>query len=148
VKVFKATPLVLFLVLVASACASSHHAAQQPMPGTVPSTDGDVAIARVQSSFWGKGFQLFPNGQTRIGCRIPGPGGEWIEGICQTRVAANRILSTSAIVTFTESWPAKRFRTHGSPKGTLRHSWRFAVTTNGRVVRLGDRGAFPPQASD
>lgn len=118
------------------------------MPGTAPSTPGDIAIARVQSSFWGKGFRFFPNGQTRIGCRIPGPGGEGIDGICETRVAMTRIIRASAIVTFTESWPAKKFRTHGPPTGTLHHSWRFAVTTGGRVVRLGDRGAFPPQASD
>lgn len=147
-NVFKATSLALLLVLVASACAGSHHAAQQSMPGTVPSTAGDAAIARVQSSFWGKGFQFFPNGQTRIGCRIPGPGGEGIKGICQTRVTITRSLRTSAVVTFTESWPANKFRTHGPPQGTLYHSWQFAVKTGGHVVRLGDSGAFPPQASD
>jgi len=49
---------------------------------------------------------------------------------------------------FTESWPAKKFRTHGPPQGILHHSWHFAVQTSGRVVRLGDSGALPPQASD
>jgi hypothetical protein len=125
---------------------------EQPPPrraaGYAGDRSGDIAIARVQSSFWGKGFRFFPNGQSRIGCRIPGPGAEGIDGICETRVALTRIIRASAIVTFTESWPAKKFRTHGPPKGTLHHSWRFAVTTGGRVVRLGDRGAFPPQASD
>jgi hypothetical protein len=150
VSALKAFPIALFLLAAASACASSHHAAQPPMPGTVPSTPGDVAVARVQSSFWGNGFQFFPNGQTRIGCRIPGPLGKGIEGTCQTQVAftINRGRATGALVTFTESWPAKKFRTHGPPRGTLHHSWHFAVRPNGRVVRLGDRGALPPQASD
>jgi hypothetical protein len=148
VSFFKATTLVLRLVLVASACASSHHASGAPTPGTVPSTAGDVDIARVQSSFWGKGFQFFPNGQTRIGCRIPGPVGEGIEGTCQTRVLLTRSPKTSAVVTFTEFWPARRFRTHGPPKGTLHHSWSFGVRTGGGVVRLGDSGALPPQASE
>ena len=147
-NVVKATPLVLCLVLVASACASSHHVVQPPMPGTVPSTAGDIDIARVQSSFLGKGFQFFPNGQTRIGCRIPGPVGQGIEGTCQTRVVLVRSPKASALVTFTESWPAKKFRTHGPPQGTLHHSWHFAVKTGGRVVRLGDSGSLPPQASN
>jgi hypothetical protein len=147
-KIYAATPLAALLVLLASACASSHHASPPPTPGTVPSTAGDIDIARVQSSFWGKGFQFFPNGPTRIGCRIPGPGGVGIDGTCKTRVILVRSLSTRALVIFTESWPAKRFRTHGPPRGTLRHSWRFAVKTGGRVARLGDSGAFPPQASD
>lgn len=118
------------------------------MPGTVPSTPGDIDIARVQASFWGRGFQFFPNGQTRIGCRIPGPAGIGIEGTCQTQVTLTRSLGTRAVVTFTEFWPARRFRTHGPPRGTLRHTWHFAVDKGGRVVRLGDSGAFPPQASD
>lgn len=140
--------MVLSLVLVASACASSHHAAEPPMPGTVPSTAGDIDIARVQSSFWGKGFQFFPNGQTRIGCRIPGPAAVGIDGTCQTRVILTRSPKAGAVVTFTEFWPARKFRTHGPPQGTLHHSWRFAVEEGGRVVRLGDSGAFPPQASE
>ena len=118
------------------------------MPGTVPSTAGDIDIARVQSSFWGKGFQFFPNGQTRIGCGIPGPGGQRIEGTCQTQLMLTRSPRTGDIVTFTESWPARKFRTHGPPQGTLHHSWSFAVRAGGRIVRLGDSGAFPPQASD
>lgn len=147
-NVFKATLLAVCLVLAASACASSHHGIEPPMPGTVPSTAGDIDIARVQSSFWGKGFQFFPNGQTRIGCRIPGPGGMGIDGTCQTQVTITRSLRISAVVTFTEFWPARKFRTHGPPRGTLRHSWLFAVKAGGRVVRLGDSGALPPQASD
>jgi hypothetical protein len=147
-NVVKATPLVVCLVLVASACASSHHVAEPPMPGTVPSTAGDIDIARVQSSFWGKGFQFFPNGQTRIGCRIPGPIGKGIDGACQTRVILTRSPRTGDVVTFTEFWPARKFRTHGPPQGTLHHSWHFAVKTGGRVVRLGDSGALPPQASN
>jgi hypothetical protein len=143
-NVVKATPLVVCLVLVASACRSG----QPPMPGTVLSTAGDIAIARVQSSFWGKGFQFFPNGRTRIGCRIPGPGGQGIDGTCRTRVTLVRSLRTSALVTLTESWPAQKFRTHGPPQGTLHHSWHFAVKTGGHVVRLGDSGALPPQASN
>lgn len=147
-NVFKATLLALCLVLAASACASSHHAAEPPMPGTVPSTAGEIDIARVQSSFWGKGFQFFPNGPTRIGCRIPGPGGLGIEGTCQTQVTLTRSIRAGAVVTFTEFWPARKFRTHGPPRGTLHHSWQFAVKTGGRVARLGDSGAFPPQESD
>lgn len=147
-NVCKATQLILCLLFVASACGSSHHAAQPPMPGTVPSTAGDIDIARVQASFWGKGFRFFPNGQTGIGCRIPGPLGEGIAGTCRTRVVLTRGPRASALVTFTESWPARKFRTHGPPQGTLHHSWHFAVKAGGRVVRLGDSGALPPQASD
>jgi hypothetical protein len=68
-------------------------------------------------------------------------------------------------VTFTESWPARSFRTHGPEEGTLHHSWRFEVKKGrsagrpGRVVRppwsvaqrpfpsVGGEGAFPPQAA-
>jgi hypothetical protein len=154
-NVLKATPLVLCLVLLASACASSHHASSPPMTETVPSTPGPnlvPAILRVQSSFWGKGLTIFPNHPTRTACRIPGVLGFGIAGTCQTRVT-NEPNTATTVVIFTEYWPAQRFRTHGPPKGILHHSWRFAVKPGshgrlGRVIRLGGGGAFPPQASD
>ena len=123
------------------------------MPGAVPSTPNDVAVAQVQSSFWGKGFTIFPNHQTRTACRIPGAGGLGVKGTCETQVAHQPDAATT-LVTFTESWPARRFRTHGPPTGTLHHSWRFRVANHGSlsragdVQRLGGEGAFPPQASD
>ena len=121
------------------------------MPGTVPSTPADEAIARVQASGAGEAFGFFPNGQTSapLGCRIPGPRGRGIRGRCQSRATIRGTGGTrTALVTFTESWPARRFRRGGSPQRTLRHSWRFEVEADGRVVALGDEGDFPPQAAE
>jgi hypothetical protein len=122
------------------------------MPGTVPSMPSDVAVVRVQSSFWGKGFSFFPRHQATTTCRIPGPM-VWIRGTCRTRVSVYP-GAESALVTFTEFWPARKFRTHGPPTGTLHHSWRFLVRTRGstglragRVLRRGGEGAFPPQSA-
>jgi hypothetical protein len=148
---FKATPVIVLLALVASACASGHHAAQPSTRRSVPSVPDDARfVASVQSSFWGKGFQFFPKSQTTNRCRIRGPVSERIEGTCRTHVAVAIAGShaTGALVTFTESWPARKFRTHGPPRGTLHHSWRFTVSPTGRVVRRGDSGSLPPQASD
>jgi hypothetical protein len=140
--------LAVVLVVVAafgtSACASSHHGKSvAPMPGTVPSTRADVAIARVQSAE--AAFRFFPNGTTSAGCLIPA-GLMRIKGICRTRVRYPH-GSQIAEVTFTESWPARKFRTAGPPRGILHHSWRFEVRAGG-VVGLGDQGAFPPQMAD
>jgi hypothetical protein len=63
-------------------------------------------------------------------------------------VAIDHAIRVSRVVTFTEFWPAKRFRTHGPPRGTLHHIWRFAVKTSGGVIRVGQEGNLPPQASD
>ena len=119
------------------------------MPGTVPSTPADTAIARIQSDA-GEGsiFRIFPNGQTRIGCLIPGAVALRIKGTCQTRVSHEvRSGRSVTIVTFTEFWPAREFRTHGAPIGTLQHSWRFEIRANGRIVSGGSDGNFPPQAA-
>ena len=118
------------------------------MPGTVPSTPADIAIARVQADT-GQAFSIFPNGQTRIGCLIPGPGvALHIKGTCETRVShSNRSGRAVTIVTFTQFWPARKFRTHGPPKGMLRHSWRFEIRANGRIVSGGGEGNLPPQAA-
>ena len=150
-SVFKVALLVLLLVL-ASACGSSHHAAAPRTSSTVPLPRRDV-IAAVKSSFGGKALAFFPNRQTRIRCRIPGAVAMAIEGTCQTKVAFTG-SSKSALVTFTEYWPARRFRTHGPPKGTLHHFWRFRVNPAiiggppSSVRPLGGGGALPPQASD
>jgi hypothetical protein len=117
------------------------------MPGTVPSTPADMAIARVQTD--GR-FGIFPNSQTRIGCSIPGPIGFGIKGTCQTRVThevghSGRLVT---IVTFTEYWPARKFRTHGPPTGTLQHSWRMEIRAGGRMVPGHSDGAFPPQSAE
>jgi hypothetical protein len=114
------------------------------MPGTVPSTPADKAIARVLAD-GGQGFRIFPNAEMRAGCLLPGPGiGRGIKGTCQTRVGHR---GRTTIVTFTEFWPARKFRTGGPPTGTLHHSWRFEIRANGRIVSGGSEGAFPPQAA-
>jgi hypothetical protein len=141
--------LVLIAVaLGASGCASGRQGKSvAPIPGTVPSTPTDVAIARVQASNLGKGFGFFPNSQARAGCRIPGPGlSLHIKGTCQTQVTLKSGQPT--VVTFTEFWPARKFRTGGPPQGTLHHAWRFQVRTNGRVILVGGNGDFPPQMAE
>jgi hypothetical protein len=116
------------------------------MPGTVPSTPGDTAIARIQAN---EGFGIFPNSQTRIGCSIPGQAGLGIKGTCETRVShEDRSGRSVTIVTFTEYWPARKFRTPHAPRtGMLRHSWRFEIRANGRIVSGGSDGNFPPQSA-
>jgi hypothetical protein len=165
----RATPFILLLT-VASACASSQHQRVvyrgpvkfNPLRLRGPERAAvlrSLAVGSVQSSPGRQGLRIFPSGrgiflsgrQTRA-CRIPGAVANLIEGICQTRVTLkSRSLSGGAIVTFIESWPARKFRTHGPPKGTLHHSWRYLVRTRGGtpVVRLlGSEGAMPPQAGD
>jgi hypothetical protein len=53
-----------------------------------------------------------------------------------------------ALVTFTEAWPAAKFRLGGSRDRTLHHSWQFKVLAGGRVVFVGDYGYFPPQFAE
>lgn len=138
--------------LTLAACGSSHRGhAGPPLPGTVASTAAQIAIARVQASKGGGAFRIFPQDQVRLACRIPGPGLSLrgIKGTCESRVrfADGSHTAVGAEVTFTEFWPARRFRTGGSPNRTLQHSWRFEVQTNG-IRGLGDHGALPPQAAD
>jgi len=161
----RATALILLLVLVGSACASSHQRVVYGGPMTVPLPRDPAeraairranAVGRVQAPPARQGLRIFPSGRrifassrpSRIACRIPGPLATPIEGTCQTRVRLkSRSFSGSAIVTFTESWPARRFRTHGPSKGTLHHSWRFLVMPRGARA-LGSEGAMPPQAAN
>ena len=119
------------------------------MPGTVPSTPADVAIARIQADTGGA-FRIFPNSQTRTGCLIPGSVALQIKGTCQTRVSHEARHGRSVtIVTFTEFWPARKFRTpHGPTTGTLQHSWRYEIRANGRIVSGRGDGNFPPQSAD
>ena len=130
-------------------CGASHQTITPPMPGTVPSTPSDKAIARVLADT-GQSFSIFPNAEIRTGCVIPGAVALAIKGACETRVGhrvspRGRSITT---VTFTEFWPASKFRTHGPPTGTLHHSWRFEIRANGRIVSNGGGGNVPPQATD
>jgi hypothetical protein len=145
-------PAVIGIALSLTACGGSHRGnALPPMPGTVASTPAQTAIARVQSSRGGAAFRIFPQDQVRLGCRIPGPGlaSHRIKATCESRVrfAHGSQTAVGAVVTFTEFWPARLFRTSGWPNRTLQHSWRFEVQTHG-IRGLGDRGAFPPQAAE
>jgi hypothetical protein len=139
----KQAPVLALIVLAVAGCASSHPTSG----GTVPSTPDDTAIARVQGD--GR-FGIFPNSQTRAGCLIPGPGlSLGIKGTCQTRVShevrhSGRLVT---VVTFTEYWPARKFRTHGPPTGTLQHSWRMEIRAGGRIVSGGSDGDFAPQSA-
>src|SRR5438445_5516844 len=143
-KVLVAALVLVAVMLAASACASSHPSSEAPpMPGTIPSTAAQRAIARVQTSE-GQGFGFFPNDEVRSGCRIPGPLGPGIKGTCQPRVSF-KSRSRAAVVTFAESWPSQRFRTGGSSRRTLHHAWSFEVKNSGQVVSLGSHGDFPPQ---
>ena len=138
------------IALAAAGCGAGGHAVTSPMPGTVPSTPGDKAIARIQADV-GEGsiFNIFPNGQTRTGCLIPGKSGFPIKGTCETRVSHELRHGgrSVTIVTFTEFWPARKFRTHGPPTGTLHHSWSYEIRANGRIVSGGSEGNFPPQSA-
>lgn len=89
---------------------------------------------------------IFPQAEVRLGCRIPATLRP-LRGTCETRVEFRK-GSGVAVVTFTEFWPAAKFRTRASTRGTLHHSWSFEVRRNGRVVSAGSRGDFPPQASN
>jgi hypothetical protein len=142
----RAKLLVLVLALAASGCASGHHATPATS-GKIFLLPGNLSSASLQS-FWGERFEFLPAGTTRVRCRIPGPLGRGIDGACQMTVAVDRGLSVIKVVSFTEFWPAKRFRTHGPPQGTLHHTWRFAVKASGGVKGVGDEGDLPPQASD
>lgn len=143
----RATLLLLVLATAASGCASGHHATPATS-GTIFALPNDLGIASLQS-FWGEKFASLPAGTTRVSCRIPGPlGSRGIDGACQMTVAIDHAIRVSRVVNFTEFWPAKRFRTHGPPRGTLHHTWRFAVKTSGSVIRVGDEGNLPPQASN
>src|SRR5262249_15019037 len=97
----------------------------------------------------GSGLRMFPSSQTRIGCVIPGAVALRIAGTCQPGVAHEvRPRGSVTVVTFTEYWPARKFRTHGPPIGTLQHSWRFEIRPGGRIVSGGSDGSLPPQAAD
>jgi hypothetical protein len=107
----------------------------------------EAAVARVQDSAGaGVAFRMFPQTQGRFPCRIPGPLSLGISGVCETRVSFTG-PNSHAVVTFTERWQARLFRTRGSPNRTLQHSWRYEVQTHG-IRGLGGYGAFPPQAAE
>jgi hypothetical protein len=107
----------------------------------------EAAIARVQESAGAGGaFRMFPQTQGRAACRIPAALSLGVRGVCETRVSFAG-ANSHAVVTFTELWPARLFRTGGSPDRTLQHSWRYEVQTHG-IRGLGDYGAFPPQSAD
>src|SRR5579863_4863112 len=106
---------------------------------TVPSMSADTAIARVLTH---TGTRDFPKTEGRKGCLLPGPGISYgVPATCQTRVSYR---NGSTVVTFTEFWLARRFRTGGPPRGKLHHSWRYAIRASGRIVSDGEDGAFPP----
>ena len=142
--------------LTVSACGSSHRSSPvRPVPKTLASQAGeaavkartDAAIARVQAAAGAGGaFRMFPHTQGHVACRIPAALSLGIRGICETRVSF-RGADSRPVVTFTELWSARLFRTGGSPNRILQHSWRFEVGPNG-IRGLGDRGALPPQAAD
>src|SRR5438105_14811614 len=112
-----AVPALIAVALTAAACGDSHRSdAVRPMPGTVASTAAQTAIARVQTSKSGGAFRIFPQDQVRLACRIPGPGlSRGIAATCESRVrfADGSHTAVGAVVTFTEFWPARRFRTGG-----------------------------------
>jgi hypothetical protein len=150
-KALTGIPVLVAITLAATGCGGAQVVSSPPMPGTVPSTGAETAIARVQASKLGRGFGFFPNGPTGgTGCLIPGPGiSRGIKGTCQTRVSFAGDMSTRpALVTFTEAWPAAKFRLGGSRDRTLHHSWQFKVLAGGRVVFVGDYGYFPPQFAE
>ena len=135
------------IMLTASACASIHRGKSvAPMPGTVPLTPADVAIARVQASKVGADFRFFPNGrQTNSGCLIPGPGqSRGIKGTCTTRTSPHGANSGQTLVTFSERWPWRAFHHQGAPRRTLHHRWVFDVLPSEKVTFLIQRGDFPP----
>ena len=141
-------PVLALTALAAAGCGSSQPTGRASLPGTVPSTPADVAIARIQADTGGA-FGIFPNGQTRTGCLIPGAVALRIKGTCQTRVTHEvRSGRSVTVVTFIEFWPARKFRTGGPPRGTLHHSWAFEIRANGRIVSGRGEGDFPPQAAD
>jgi hypothetical protein len=138
--------LLVSVTLAASACAGSHRGKSvAPMPGTVPSTPADVAIARVQASKTGADFRFFPNGETSSACLIPGPGqSRGIKGICTTRTSPHGANSGQTLVTFSEHWPWRAFHRQGAPRRTLHHRWVFDVLPSDKVTFATQSGDFPP----
>lgn len=134
------------VTLTASACAGDRRGKSvAPMPGTVPSTAGDVAIARVQASKAGADFRFFPNGRTTVGCLIPGPGlSRGIKGTCTTRSFPHGANSGQTLVSFGERWSWRAFHHQGAPRRTLRHRWVFDVLPSDKVTFLAQSGDFPP----
>jgi hypothetical protein len=124
----------------------SRHSAP-PMPGTVPSTPKDRAIAAVLSSPSGEGFGFFPNHAGREPCAIPegGPTSRRIRGVCTTQVIPRPGYSGQTAVVFAEVWPWRAFHYAGKPRRPQRHSWMFAVPPSGKVILVRQNGAFPPQ---
>src|SRR5207302_8416617 len=92
-------------------CHGSTQQTTEPMPGTVPSTPEDKAIAAVLSSPPGQGFGFFPNHPGRARCAIPegGPAGpaRSVKGVCVTRVSGRPGYSGQTLVVFTEPWPTQ-----------------------------------------
>jgi hypothetical protein len=128
--------------LATSACGSSSHItiSTRQIPSPAWETAGG-AIARVRSA---EGFQLFPASPIRVRCVLPYVTSH-IEASCQTRV--DNTVRSGLTVTFTESWPAREFRTSGPPTGTLQHTWRYEIRPHGRVVLQREFGSFPPQGA-
>jgi len=122
------------LALVPSGCGFLHQASRTLSTGAV----ADRAITHLRAEW----FRSFPGLEGRTGCVLRAGTGRRFSGTCQTRVShAGRFT----VVTFTEFWPAAKFRTDGPPRGVLRHSWSYEIRANGRIVLRGERGALPPQ---
>jgi photosystem II stability/assembly factor-like uncharacterized protein len=140
-------PLVLVVGALAG-CRGSWQQAVQPMPGTVPSTAPDRAIADVLSSLQGAGFGFFPNHDGREPCVIPEGGPvprPRVEGICMTRVVPRLGYSGQTVVAFTQIWPWTLFHRAGAPRRPQTHSWTFVVLPSRKVTLLRQGGDFPPQ---
>ena len=135
----KIVPLVAVLALAASACGSSSSSSSSP---SWNSAGGAIAYVRSNET----AFRIFPASPTRVNCVIPGALALRIKGRCQTQV--DNSPRTGLRVTFTEFWPARKFRTHGPPTGTLQHSWRFEIRDNGHIALGGSDGDFPPQSAE
>jgi hypothetical protein len=144
-----AAVIVLSAGLVAGCHGSSRHNAEPPIPGTVPSTPEDKAIAAVLSSPPRQGFGFFPNHPGRQPCAIPGgdPGRRRsVKAICATRVSGRPGYSGQTLVVFAETWPWRAFHYAGKPPRPQTHSWRFVISPSGRVARRVEQsGDFSPQ---
>jgi hypothetical protein len=139
-------PVLAVVSLAVSGCASGHRAGAPvtSMKGSdaTPAVASPIALVRASWPI----MRVFPSksGATRR-CLLPGPGiSRGIKATCRTTFGLGAVGSQR--VTFTETWPARLFRTSGSPKGTRSHSWQFAVDlTTGKVRLVVQHGDFPPQ---
>ncbi|MCJ8012579.1 hypothetical protein MUG84_12640 [Paenibacillus sp. KQZ6P-2] len=133
---------VVFFMLTAWLLLTAGCSASKDQPSGGGDFSADEAIAKTVKE---KNRNDFPSKAGRIEGIIKGGGpspGIRIPGIFESR--AKKEKDSSYLVTLTEYWDAKNFRTQGTSAGdTLSYHWQYRVTPEG-IQLLDQGGDFPP----